>query len=275
MVRMIIVGVVMVVLSGCDHVEVIQKGVVDSSNKVATALSGKNVRESWKSSSVALNGAHPIHIAAMNNDLEGLKKEIKNSPSSVNAQNAVKSTPLHLAAMFGNGDAVKLLLKSGATPSSRDAQGFTPLFQAVNGLAGATAEGSDDAKTGGVYYRIFKQLTDAGASWNVTNENGASPLAYVLENLNQAGGRQNVEQNASFVGDLVVLGADPFYVVSGWQDSALGWAVKKCYPETVKALIEKVRSRFGREGAAIKRYWINKKPTTKECVTVQEVLSKS
>ncbi|MBI1178935.1 MAG: hypothetical protein GC201_00150 [Alphaproteobacteria bacterium] len=69
-------------------------------------------------------------------------------------------TPLHVAAGWGEVDAVRLLLDAGAMVDSRGERNDTPLYSAVS-------SGNLD---------VVRLLVDRGASTKVTNDDGDSPL---------------------------------------------------------------------------------------------------
>ena len=78
----------------------------------------------------------------------------------VNARNPLGDTPLHIAAVGGDGVVVSLLLKHGANIDARGEHGYTPLHEACE-------QGNTD---------VVKVLLDSGADTKVRNENGLTPL---------------------------------------------------------------------------------------------------
>ena len=82
-------------------------------------------------------GEHFLHKAASEGDTSTLQQLLKegHSPSTTGgttcwlrgASEIHTRTPLHYAAKHGHLDCIRLLLKYGADPNSRDGDGYTPL----------------------------------------------------------------------------------------------------------------------------------------------------
>eukprot|EP01028_Stygiella_incarcerata_P010655 TRINITY_DN560_c0_g1_i2.p1 TRINITY_DN560_c0_g1~~TRINITY_DN560_c0_g1_i2.p1 ORF type:complete len:251 (-),score=54.09 TRINITY_DN560_c0_g1_i2:48-800(-) len=72
-----------------------------------------------------------LHTATMWNSMECLCFLLDIPTIKVNARNAHRSTPLHIAAEQGFIGTTNVLLKAGADVNARDAEGFTPLHLAV------------------------------------------------------------------------------------------------------------------------------------------------
>ncbi|GHJ88535.1 hypothetical protein NliqN6_4937 [Naganishia liquefaciens] len=68
------------------------------------------------------DGVLPVHDAAAEGDLSALKRELARNPSSLNAQDSMGLTPLHLASDRGHVDAVRYLLESGADRMLKDSE---------------------------------------------------------------------------------------------------------------------------------------------------------
>lgn len=75
-------------------------------------------------------GDTPLHIAAVHNDLEAIRL-IFCAGGDVNARDEEGYTPLHEAVEQGNDDAVFLLLKLGADLAVKNNNGLTPYELAV------------------------------------------------------------------------------------------------------------------------------------------------
>src|SRR6266545_2358708 len=72
-----------------------------------------------------------IHQAALDGDLDKLKKAIKTNPEIVNSSDYDKNTPLHLAAIHDHVEAVKFLLENGANIDAQNSSDMTPLHLAA------------------------------------------------------------------------------------------------------------------------------------------------
>lgn len=81
--------------------------------------------------------------------------------------NGLDGTPLCIAAKSGNTDKVRFLLQAGADPHFRDANGYSPLIQAVFGQAPSRPQ-------------VVHLLLDAGADPSIVTSYGESPLGTAL-----------------------------------------------------------------------------------------------
>jgi uncharacterized protein len=72
------------------------------------------------------DGDYPIHIAAMEGNPEEIKLLLDNG-ADIEAKGENDFTPLHSAVEFGRVDNVKFLLKSGASIISKNTFGQTPV----------------------------------------------------------------------------------------------------------------------------------------------------
>jgi ankyrin repeat protein len=109
-----------------------------------------------------------VFEAAAFGDLDRLSERFAAEPELVDATSGDGFTPLHLAAFFGQTDAVRLLLARGAAPDERG-QGWmtgTPLSAAAAG--GHTA--------------IVLLLLETGADPNVQQAQGFTPLHAAAQN---------------------------------------------------------------------------------------------
>jgi ankyrin repeat protein len=94
--------------------------------------------------------------------LDVLRTHLDGDQDALAARTPDGFTPLHLAAFFGGGPAVRLLLAAGAPP---DADAANDL--AVHPLHSATASGDHDA---------VRALLEAGANPNLAQRGGYTPL---------------------------------------------------------------------------------------------------
>ena len=94
--------------------------------------------------------------------LDVLRAHLEGDPEALSARTPEGFTPLHLAAFFGGGPAVRVLLAAGA-PADGDADNDRD----VRPLHSATAAGDHDA---------VRALLEAGADPNVRQQGGYTPL---------------------------------------------------------------------------------------------------
>jgi ankyrin repeat protein len=62
----------------------------------------------------------------------GFNRVLRDRPRAVNAKGPSGWTPIMYAALYGDGDAVRLLLDKGANPNARNNQGGTALMYAID-----------------------------------------------------------------------------------------------------------------------------------------------
>jgi ankyrin repeat protein len=74
-------------------------------------------------------GDTPLHLAALENQVEAIQKLVLLG-ADVNSQNQLGYTPLHYAVMEGNRKAVKKLLMLGADVKAVNGEGRTPVQEA-------------------------------------------------------------------------------------------------------------------------------------------------
>jgi ankyrin repeat protein len=109
-----------------------------------------------------LAGEPDVLEAAALGRLDVLRTHLEGDPDALSARTPDGFTPLHLAAFFGGGPAVRLLLAAGAPP---DADAENQLH--VHPLHSATAARDHDA---------VRALLEAGADPNLRQEGGYTPL---------------------------------------------------------------------------------------------------
>jgi len=119
-------------------------------------------------------------------------------------------TDLHKAALVGNAERVKELLKKGANPNVQDEYGWTPLHEAAY-------KGHVD---------VVELLLEHGADPNIQSKNGLTPL-------HEAAYKGHVD----VVELLLEHGADP-NIQNEYGDTPLHWAASEGPVDVVKLLLE-------------------------------------
>ena len=105
--------------------------------------------------------------AAQRDDVRAIRGLLE-SGADVNKANAMLQTPLHIAALWGNGKAVEVLLEHGANPNAvNDLGEQTPLHM----LASTYRKGNDDSTR----VPCGKALLKAGADPTKVNGEGIAP----------------------------------------------------------------------------------------------------
>lgn len=153
--------------------------------------------------------------AAAVGDVEALRRGLETDAEAVRRVSPDGWTPLHLAAFFGHGKAVDLLLARGADPAavSANATGNTPLHAALAGghalvaglLVGAGAD-VNATSTGGwrpIHLAVsaghldqVKTLVSQGADVNAVNDAGQTPLALAAQKNQKAVAEYLLRQGA-------------------------------------------------------------------------------
>lgn len=112
-----------------------------------------------------------IFEAIERGDLENFKNIISRSRHSVNTRDNSQSTPLHIAAQYGQTEMAELLVKNGADTTARDNSQNTPLHIAAKYSQGKIAE----------------LLVKNGVNVNALNKEKKSPLSCTFEAYNDTG----------------------------------------------------------------------------------------
>ena len=102
--------------------------------------------------------ATKIMAALRNNNRAAFKQSLRSYRAAVNRKGLGGATPLMYAALYGDTESVRQLLKAGADPNLKNNAGATALMWALNDLE----------KT--------KLLIDAGADVNARSDDGQTPL---------------------------------------------------------------------------------------------------
>jgi ankyrin repeat protein len=113
----------------------------------------------------ATNHRGELRRALDHRDNERLEQLLKDHPSLVSAKLVNRNPddtwePLHMAACFGNNEAIEILLKHKAKVNARDANGLTPLHYTVSLSR----------------YQSAQLLINKGADMNAKGRDGRSPL---------------------------------------------------------------------------------------------------
>lgn len=147
---------------------------------VAKLLLANGADPSIASKKNGTNDQTPLHQAALHGFTEIIKELLLNKKANVNAKDAMGNTPLHLAALEGKQDVIKLLLDNGAEVNEQNDLGNTSLhFAMQNG-----------------YSEISTLLTDAGAEI-LKNLQGETPEILVRKRANSTAKKEPV--NVTFV----------------------------------------------------------------------------
>ena len=152
-----------------------------------------------------------VFEAATFGDLDRLTELLAEDPELVDAMSGDGFTPLHLAAFFGQADAVRLLLARGASVD-RNGTGWmtgTPLHAAASGS----------------HATVVRMLLDAGADPNNRQRHGYTPLHSAAAN----GDLDSVEL-------LLDAGADP-----AWANDDGDTALMLAEREDDLVIVERLR----------------------------------
>ena len=125
------------------------------------AGSNTNIRDNY--------GDTSLHAAVYRNCTKKIIRAIITHGAEVNATNKLNSTALMLASEKGNIDAMKVLLKAGASPAITDVRGGTWLHSALCGHCSTEA---------------LQTIIDLGAEVNATNEQNCTALMLAAEKGN-------------------------------------------------------------------------------------------
>lgn len=106
-----------------------------------------------------------IHTLAKWGKIDELSSVLTRKPQAVNLETSSGLTPLHIAALWGRLETVKLLISNGANINAYDNKSETPLHKAT---LGARPE-------------VAQLLIENGATVNPENKWGRTPLALVME----------------------------------------------------------------------------------------------
>ena len=116
------------------------------------------------------HGDSPLHLAAMAGDVTAIEYLVRECDADLLARGNNECTPLHNAVLGSHIDAVKLLLRLGASPNATDSAGNTPLHVAAShGLS-----------------EMVLKLEEAGADVSANNKDEMTPLDMAYANNEEA-----------------------------------------------------------------------------------------
>jgi ankyrin repeat protein len=121
------------------------------------------VRQATVAELLLARGARPdVFVASVRGDLEQLRRVLEDNPALVASHSADGWTPLHLAAHFGQVEAVRLLLQAGADVRARSTN--------------PSANTALHAALAGRNLPVTEMLLDAGAEVNAQQHGGYTAL---------------------------------------------------------------------------------------------------
>jgi ankyrin repeat protein len=163
--------------------------------------------------------ASKIMTAPRNNELPVFQSLLRRYPGSINRKGPGGATPLMYAALYGDADSLRQLLKSGADPNSKNAVGASALMWAVD----------DFEKT--------RLLIEAGADVNAKSDDGRTPLIVAVGKFG----------SSPIVKLLLDHGANPAVKIPGpnGDSTALSEAAYVADYDVLKLLIERGASLKG------------------------------
>ncbi|CAN0220360.1 unnamed protein product [Lampetra planeri] len=91
------------------------------------------VSSPWRSGGLPSSaGLHPLHHACFHGDARRALAVLAGNPAALTQRDPHGNTALHVAVMLGNRDCTRVLLAHNAPVKSRNAQGWSPLAEAVS-----------------------------------------------------------------------------------------------------------------------------------------------
>lgn len=164
--------------------------------------------------------SYPLHLAAALCDIYGFEEGIANGSDVNEIKSRIGFAPLHLSAVFGCNDIVKLLLKNGADPNLKNKIGKTPLS-----IIAGTDEYGDNVS-------ICKLLISKGADVITKDKHGHTPLMAAAK-----GGNVSICKLFISKGANVNAKDKPNGFQNGW--TPLFFSIYSGHPDAIKFLIEK------------------------------------
>ena len=131
----------------------------------------------------------PLHLAAQTGTLAWLRQHL--TAKNVNAVDGQGRTPLHVAALAGQHEAVRILVEASSNVHLTDADGMTPLQYAariprLDSLIALVEAGADVNTCNASGFTPLHGAAEQGSlsKTRYLMENGANPEARLTENFN-------------------------------------------------------------------------------------------
>jgi ankyrin repeat protein len=119
----------------------------------------------------------PIHSAVLSSELTLLGGAIKNNQDHINTKNTDSFTPIELAIINANFDAVILLANNGANLSMHNKEGLTPMHQIIKNIEAYVSRGI----TVESLLNVAKALIAKNMPLNAQDRRGNSLINYIAQ----------------------------------------------------------------------------------------------
>ena len=206
-------------------------------------MASADENENWRALMKRSNGVFSPHEAVEYGNVEQLQKAVEKQSAFINTADEQGNTPLHLAAVAGKAEAVKVLLAAGADVAAKDASGRTALELATNAdvvkaleaagkvrsleiqLANDIRSGNEDAVNQALKNGVNPNAMSADNRGTLLCVAASANQAAIVELLIQAGAEANyvnndkksvlhlaaVSSGAAVIKALLAAGADPMH----------------------------------------------------------------
>ncbi len=147
--------------------------------------------EAYSGASRLIAPESPVHASLRAATCDRFIAEVERDRSCVQLCGLRGQTLLHDAAMFGEAELAEVLIRSGADPDAKEAEGHTPLYRASTGevarvllAAGATVDVTSGPTRGTALHQasrhghisVAEALLDHGATIDARDAKGETPL---------------------------------------------------------------------------------------------------